>query len=59
MYKIELTSDKIAKTIADATGAKVMEFSAAHNVSKEDFENNVTYADLMEQNIEVLKEALK
>lgn len=59
ILKIELTSDKIAKTIADATDAKVMEFSAAHNVSKEDFENNVTYADLMEQNIEVLKEALK
>lgn len=59
ILKIELTSDKIAKTIAEATGATVMEFSAVHNVSKGDFENGVTYADLMEQNVKVLEEALK
>lgn len=59
ILKIELTSDKIAKTIAEATGATVMEFSAVHNVSKGDFENGVTYADLMERNIKVLEEALK
>lgn len=59
ILKIELTSDKIAKTIAEATGANVMEFSAAHNVSKADFEKGVTYADLMEQNTKVLEEALK
>ena len=59
ILKIELTSDKIAKTIAEATGASVMEFSAAHNVSKADFEKGVTYADLIEQNTKVLEEALK
>lgn len=59
ILKIELTSDKIAKTIAEATGASVMEFSAAHNVSKADFEKGVTYADLMEQNTKVLEEALR
>ncbi|MBO7657544.1 zinc ABC transporter substrate-binding protein [Candidatus Saccharibacteria bacterium] len=59
ILKIELTSDKIAKTIAETVGATVMEFSAAHNVSKADFEKGVTYADLMEQNTKVLEEALR
>ena len=59
ILKIELTSDKIAKTIAEATGARVMEFSAAHNVSEEDFESGITYVDLMERNIRTLEEALE
>ncbi len=59
ILKIELTSDKLAKSIADVVGAKVMTLNAAHNISSEDFEKGITYADIMENNIEVLKEALK
>ncbi len=59
VLKIELTSDKLAKSIADETNAKVMTLNAAHNISSEDFEKGVTYADIMESNVEVLKEALK
>ena len=59
ILKIELTSDKLAKSIADEADAKVMTLNAAHNISSEDFEKGVTYADIMESNIEVLKEALK
>lgn len=59
ILKIELTSDKLAKSIAEEAGAKVMTLNAAHNISSEDFEKDVTYADIMESNVEVLKEALK
>lgn len=59
ILKIELTSDKLAKSIAEEAGAKVMTLNAAHNISSEDFEKDVTYADIMENNVEVLKEALK
>ena len=59
VLKIELTSGKLAQTIADETGAKVLELSAAHNISVDDFEQGVTYADLMERDIPVLKEALE
>lgn len=59
ILKIELTSDKLAKSIAEEAGAKVMTLNAAHNISSEDFEKGVTYADIMESNIEVLKEVLK
>ena len=59
ILKIELTSDKLAKTIAEEAGAKVLTLNAAHNISKEDFESGLTYADIMEANVNVLKEALK
>lgn len=59
ILKIELTSDALAKTIADEVGAKVMTLNATHNISSTDFDKGVTYADIMEGNIEVLKEALK
>lgn len=60
ILKIELTSDKIARTIAEeAGGLKVLEFSAAHNISEQDFKAGVTYADLMEKNLKILSEILE
>ncbi|MBQ8985118.1 zinc ABC transporter substrate-binding protein [Candidatus Saccharibacteria bacterium] len=59
ILKIELTSDKLAKSIADETGAKILELNAAHNISQENFDRGVTYADIMRKNISVLREALK
>ena len=58
IFKIELTNGQLAQTIADESGAKVYELSAAHNISQEDFEKGVTYADIMEKNVDMLKEAL-
>ena len=59
ILKIELTSDKLAQTIAEETGAKILELNSAHNISKADFDNGITYVDIMENNLEVIKEALK
>ena len=59
ILKIELTSDKLASTIANESGAKVMELHAAHNISQKDFDSGLTYADIMENNLKVLEEALK
>ena len=59
VLKIELNDGRLANTIAEATGAKVMELHSAHNVSQADFDSGVTYVDLMRRNAEVLKEALK
>ncbi len=58
VFHIELSNGKIAETIANETGAKVLEFNAVHNISKKDFDDGLTYADYMKKNIEVLKEAL-
>lgn len=58
VFHLELSNSKIAQTISRETGAKVLEFHSAHNISEQDFKNNVTYVDLFKRNIEVLKEAL-
>lgn len=58
IFHIELSNGKIAETIAKETGAKVLEFNTAHNISMSDFDAGVTYVDIMKDNIEVLKEAL-
>ena len=56
---IELNPGRVAKTIADETGAKAMQIQTLHNVSLDDFNNGETWVSLMTRNIEVLKEALQ
>lgn len=55
----ELSNTSIAEQIANETGAQVMTFYSCHKISKDDFENNQTYVDIMSRNIESLKLALK
>lgn len=59
VFKIEMSNNKIAQTIADETGAKVLTFNSIHNISAEDFESGITYIDLMEGNLITLEEALR
>lgn len=58
VFKIELSNGKVADTIAESTGTKVLTFETCHNLTREDFENGETYLTLMERNVETLKEAL-
>ncbi|QIB68805.1 zinc ABC transporter substrate-binding protein [Aminipila butyrica] len=59
VFHIELSNEKMANTISEATGAKVLLFHACHNISKADFEAGKTYLDLMTANVSALKEALQ
>ena len=58
IFKIEMSNGKIAQTIADATGAKVLELHSCQNVTKDDFNKGVTYAYTMNSNLNALKEGL-
>ena len=58
IFHIELSNNKIAESIAESTGAKVLQLNAVHNVTKEDFEKGETYLSLMEKNLKPLEEAL-
>ncbi len=58
VFYLEFSNGKTANLIAEDTGAETMRFSSCHNVTKEEFEQGVTYISLMEQNLEALKEAL-
>lgn len=58
VFYIEFSSQAIANKIADAAHVKTALLHSCHNISKEDIENNVSYADLMERNYRQLSEAL-
>ncbi len=58
IFRIELSGGLIADEIARSTGAQVLEFHTAHNISKNDFDSGKTYVDIMRDNLIVLKEAL-
>lgn len=58
VFHIELSNAKVCNSICENTGAKSELLNAVHNVSKTDFDAGITYIDLMEHNVEVLKTAL-
>ena len=58
VYTIELSSQKIANAIAETTGAAVRTFHSCQTVSRSEFDDGVTYLDLMWRNVDVLKEGL-
>lgn len=55
----ELLSPRIADTIAKETGATLLKLNAAHNISKEDFDKNITFIALMEQTLANLRTGLQ
>lgn len=59
VFHISLSSGNIADAICDATGAKKLSFNACETVSAADFAAGVTYIELMRENAQALREALK
>ncbi len=55
----ELIDPKIARIIAEQTGASIEILHGAHNISREDMEKGISYFDIMHENIDKLKGALK
>lgn len=55
----ELTSPKTAETLARETGAKLLLLNAAHNISKIDSANTISFVSIMEQNLENLQVGLR
>lgn len=58
VFHIELSNEEMCASVCEATGAKSEQLNAVHNVTADDFAAGVTYIDLMEHNVTVLKEAL-
>lgn len=55
---MEFSNEKMADVICEDTGCKKLPFYSAHSVTAQQFEDGVTYLDLMRMNIDTLKEAL-
>src|SRR5574344_215822 len=58
VFYIELSNQKMADTVCEATGCHKLLFNSCHNLSKKEFELGTTYLDVMKQNVQTLKEAL-
>lgn len=55
----ELTSPKIAETIAGETKAKMLLLNAAHNLAKDQFEAGLSFFDILNSDLENLKVGLE
>lgn len=58
IYYLELSSHRVSEIIGEETGATPLLFHSCHNVTRREFEDGVTYLDLMEQNVINLREGL-
>ena len=59
IYTESSASEKIAKTIADATEAELAVLNPMESVSKKDRENGADYLSIMAENLEALKLSIK
>lgn len=55
---MEFSNEKMADVICEDSGCEKLPFYSAHSVTAEQFENGISYLDLMNINLETLKEAL-
>ena len=58
VFHAELSNENMARAIGRATGARVLQLHACHNISRADYEAGKTYLDLMAENLEALRQAL-
>lgn len=59
IYYEELIAPRLANILARETGAKLLKLHGAHNISKEDFERNLSFITVMEKNLKNLKVGLE
>lgn len=58
IFQEELSSGNVARTISNDTGVSVETLSTGHNVTKDEFEQGISFLDIMQQNYDVLNMAL-
>ncbi len=58
VFYIEFSNEKIADTICEDTAARKLLFHSCHNITQEEFDNGISYVELMNQNAKNLEEAL-
>lgn len=58
IYYLELSSHRVSEIISEETGAVPLLLHSCHNVTRKEFDDGVTYLDLMEQNVINLRKGL-
>ena len=59
VFHEELADPRIARTIADGAGATALLFSTAHNVTRDELAQGITYIDIMRQNLRHIEKAFQ
>ena len=59
VYKVDLSTGAVAKSISESTGAAVETLWSCHVISADDFKNGETYLSLMERNLKALENGCK
>ncbi len=59
VFCTEFSSRNVADTVAENTGAEVLELHSAHNVSAADFYGGTTYVEIMNRNLEAINRGLR
>lgn len=58
VYYLELSSPRVAEIISEETKAEPLLFHTCHNLTRRQFDSGITYLELMEQNVEALRQGL-
>ncbi len=55
IYYEELVDPRVARVIAEHTGAEMLLLHGVHNISKDEFQEGASYISIMKKNLEALK----
>lgn len=58
VYYLELSSHRVSEIIGEETGAVPLLLHSCHNVTRKEFDDGITYVDLMRQNVINLRKGL-
>lgn len=58
VFYSEAVPSKVAESIAEQTGVKLVQFHTLHNVSKEQLDSGVSFVDLMRENLRNMRTGL-
>lgn len=58
IIKIDGSDGKIADTVSEATDAKILTMNSCQSVTDKDIDGGITYISVMEENLNIIKEAL-
>ena len=58
VYAIELSTQAVARTVAEETGAQIMTMHSMQTVSQEEFDAGETWVSLMRRNLEAVRRGL-
>ena len=59
IYTIEMSTQNVARIVAEETGAEILTMHSAQTVTQSEFETGETYVSLMEKNVEALRRGLE